>query len=268
MTRVIHASDAIQQYLAELRAWAPRTHLVGSTDPEALDRHVSDSLAARDHLPPNARVVDLGSGAGFPGIGGHVCLSLRDRRSGRNHFADAAGPHGLSQAAQSFLAGIVDVIPEAFPMCAHTVNAYRRFAPGSWAPKTVSWAPYNYAAAIRTAAETEEMTRLELRLPGSDVNVHLALALMLGAGLDGLERGLALTDEPIGTGGPNEIPAHAPRLPSDLREATQRFRTSEKAKRLFGAAFVEHFAMLCDAEDAALRRAVNAAEVQRYLEGG
>ena len=207
-------------------------------------------------------------GAGFPGIGGHVCLSLRDLKSGRNLFADAEHQHGLSRTAQSFLAGIIDVVPEAFPMCAHTVNAYRRFAPGSWAPKTVSWAPYNYAAAVRTAAETEETTRLELRLPGGDVNVHLALALMLGAGLDGLERGLALTDAPIGAGGPNEIPANAPRLPADLREATQRFRASDKARRLFGAAFVDHFAMLCEAEDAALRRAVSAAEVQRYLEGG
>ncbi len=121
-------------------------------------------------------------GAGFPGIGGHVCLSLRDRQSGKNVFADRAQQHGLSKAAQSFLAGIIDVVPQAFPMCAHTVNAYRRFAPGSWAPKTVSWAPYNYAAAVRTAAETEEATRLELRLPGGDVNVYLALALMLGAG--------------------------------------------------------------------------------------
>lgn len=207
-------------------------------------------------------------GAGFPGIGGHVCLSLRDRRTGRNLFADRTDQHGLSKTAQSFLAGIIDVVPEAFPMCGHTVNAYRRLAPGSWAPKTVSWAPYNYAAAVRTAAEIEEATRLELRLPGSDVNVHLALALMLGAGLDGLERGLALSDAPIGSGGPNEIPPHAPRLPSDLLEATRRFRASENAKRIFGAAFVEHFSMVCEAEDAALRRAVSAAEVQRYLEIG
>ncbi len=207
-------------------------------------------------------------GAGFPGIGGHVCLSLRDRRSGRNLFADPAHEHGLSRVAQSFLAGIIDVVPEAFPMCGHTVNAYRRLAPGSWAPKTVSWSPYNYAAAVRIAAETEEMTRLELRLPGSDVNVYLALALMLGAGLDGLERDLPLKDEPIRGGGPNEIPANAPRLPADLLEATRRFRASETAKRLFGAAFVDHFAMLCEAEDAALRRAVSAAEVQRYLESG
>ena len=153
-------------------------------------------------------------GAGFPGIGGHACPSLRDRQSGKNVFADRAQQHGLSKTAQSFLAGIIDVVPQAFPMCAHTVNAYRRFAPGSWAPKTVSWAPYNYAAAVRTAAETEEATRLELRLPGGDVNVHLALAMMLGAGLDGLERRLPLKDEPIGAGGPNEIPANAPRLPA------------------------------------------------------
>jgi len=207
-------------------------------------------------------------GADFPGIGGHVCLSLRDRQSGKNVFAERMQPHGLSNSAQSFLAGIIDVVPQAFPMCAHTVNAYRRFAPGSWAPKTVSWAPYNYAAAVRTAAETEEATRLELRLPGGDTNVYLALAMMLGAGLDGLERNLPLKDEPIGAGGPNEIPASAPRLPADLLEATRRFRASETARRLFGAGFVEHFAMLCEAEDAALRRAVSAAEVQRYLEGG
>lgn len=207
-------------------------------------------------------------GAGYPGIGGHVSLSLRDPQSGRNLFADRSDPHGLSALARSFLAGIIETVPEAFPMCAHTVNAYRRFAPGSWAPKTVSWAPYNYAAAVRVAAETEAMTRLELRLPGSDVNVHLALALMLGAGLDGAARGLSLADAPISGGGPNEIPAAAPRLPADLLEATRRFRASAAARRLFGEPFVAHFSMLCEAEDAALRRAVSAAEVQRYLEIG
>ena len=206
-------------------------------------------------------------GAGYPGIGGHVSLSLRDT-AGRNLFADGGDARGLSALAKSFLAGIIELVPEAFPLCGHTVNAYRRLAPGSWAPKTVSWSPYNYAAAVRVAAETEEMTRLELRLPGSDVNVHLALALMLGAGLDGVERGLVLKDAPIAAGGPNEIPVDAPRLPADLLEATRRMRASAAAKRIFGAAFIEHFAMLCEAEDAALRRAVSAAEVQRYLELG
>jgi glutamine synthetase len=207
-------------------------------------------------------------GAGFPGIGGHICLSLREAKTGRNLFAEKADENGLSPLAKSFLAGIIDLVPDGFPMVGHTVNAYRRLGPGSWAPKTVSWAPYNYAAAIRTAAETEEMTRLELRLPGSDVNVYLGLALMLGAGLDGVDRQLPLKDEPIASGGPNEVPPNAPRLPADLLEATRRFRGSAAVKRIFGQTFVDHFAMICEAEDAALRRVVSAAEVQRYLEAG
>jgi glutamine synthetase len=207
-------------------------------------------------------------GDGFPGIGGHIVLSLRDRKTGRNLFAAAKDANGLSATAKSFLAGVIDLVPEAFPMLAHTVNAYRRLSPGSWAPKTVSWAPYNYAAAVRTAAETADMTRLELRLPGSDLNVHLGLALFLAAGLEGLDRKLKLTDVPISGGGPNEIPKDAPRLPADLLEATRRFRASARAKRLFGAAFVDHFAAVCDAEDSALRRAVSTAEVKRYLELG
>jgi glutamine synthetase len=208
------------------------------------------------------------TGQGFPGIGGHITLSLSERKTGRNAFGDRSDGQGLSPTAKSFLAGIIEGVPEVFPMIGNTVNAYRRLAPGSWAPKTVSWAPYNYAAAVRTATETEAMTRLELRLPGSDLNPHLALAAMLGAGLDGLDRNLALTAAPITSGGPDEIPEGVERLPIDLLAATRRFRASAKARALHGDAFVDHYAAICEAEDAALRKAVSAAEVQRYLEGG
>ena len=207
------------------------------------------------------------TGQGFPGIGGHVSVSLKDK-TGRNIFANPKDDNGLSAEAKSFLAGMIEGVPEAFPLCAHTVNDYRRLSPGSWAPKTMSWSPYNYAAAVRTAAETPEMTRLEFRLPGSDCNPFLSLALVLGTGLDGLRRKLKLTAEPIARGGPGEIPEGAPRLPADLLEATRKFRASDKAKALFGAAFVEHFAMICEAEDTSLRRAVSPEEVRRYLEAG
>lgn len=208
------------------------------------------------------------TGGGFPGIGGHITLSLRDGKTGRNIFSDRSDENGLSVAAKAFLAGIIDATPELFPMIGNTVNAYRRLAPGSWAPKTVSWAPYNYAAAVRTAAETEEMTRLELRLPGSDLNPYLAMAAMLGAGLDGLQRKLPLAAPPITSGGPNEIPEGVERLPIDLLTATTKFRASAKARALFGEPFVEHYAVICEAEDTSLRKAVSAAEVQRYLEAG
>jgi glutamine synthetase len=207
------------------------------------------------------------TGGELPSIGGHVTVSLKDK-AGHNVFADPKDENGLSSCAKSFMAGIIEGTLEAFPMCAHTVNDYRRLGPGSWAPKTVSWSPYNYGAAIRTAAETPESTRLEFRLPGSDCNPYLTLALVLGTGLDGLKRKLELTAKPITSGGPNEIPEGVPRLPADLLEATRRFRSSEKAKSLFGKEFVEHFAMICEAEDASLRRAVSPEEVKRYLEAG
>lgn len=207
-------------------------------------------------------------GQGFPGLGGHVAVSLKDKKTGRNAFADRKADHHLSATAGSFLAGVIDVVPDAFPLVAHTVNDYRRLSPGSWAPKTMSWAPGSYAAAVRTAAETEETTRLEFRLPGADCNVFLALALMLGAGLDGIERKLVLDAEPIKTGGPSEIPPGVPRLPADLLEATRRFRAGKTARRIFGESFVDHFSAVCEAEDASLRRAVSPEEVKRYLESG
>ncbi len=68
MTHCGERAEPLDLYLEELQRWGARTNLVGSTSAGALARHVGDSLAAAEHLPSGARVVDLGSGAGFPGI--------------------------------------------------------------------------------------------------------------------------------------------------------------------------------------------------------
>lgn len=84
-------AGALGRYLEELRIWGERMNLVGSTEPEALDRHVADSLAAASALPQGARVVDLGSGAGFPGLPialrrPDVLMTLVDSREKRVNF--------------------------------------------------------------------------------------------------------------------------------------------------------------------------------------
>lgn len=86
------ADDALLgRYLDELRAWSGRVNLVGSAAPDALRRHVRDALAVAEALRPGARVVDLGSGAGFPGVPlaiarPDVRLTLVEIRERRFHF--------------------------------------------------------------------------------------------------------------------------------------------------------------------------------------
>lgn len=203
-------------------------------------------------------------GGGFPGIGGHVTLSLRDKATGRNVFSDPTAT--TNEQARHFIGGMARLTPEAFALAAHTVNAYRRFAPGSWAPKSVTWAEYTFTTAVRSVPSAEDSARLEFRLPGADCNPHLTLALMLAGGLDGIAHKIQ-APEATPYGGPDDIPPGATRLPRDLKDAAERLKASEIAVRHFGEAFTTHFAHACEIEHASLARAVSAAELARYLEG-
>lgn len=203
-------------------------------------------------------------GPSYPGIGGHIHLSLWDKVTGKNVFSDARG--ATNESAKHFIAGMMNVVPNAFALCAHTVNAYRRFAPGSWAPKSMNWSDWQFTTAIRSAPSANDSARLEFRIPGADCNPHLSLALMLGAGLDGIEQKRSAPAEAINSG-PDEVPEGTIRFPSNLSEAAERLRKSADARRIFGSPFIDHFAKACDAEHASLARAVSSLELQRYLEG-
>lgn len=202
-------------------------------------------------------------GSEYPGIGGHVTMSIYDKKSGENLFSDDnCSTNGF---AKSFIAGMMDIVPQAFAMCTNSVNAYRRLAPGSWAPKAVTWAEYTFTTAVRSVPSAKDGARLEFRSPPADCNPYLTMALMLASGLDGIERGLA--EQPAAkTTGPDDVPEGAKRFPRDLYEAAERLEQSEAANRLFGSEFVNNFVNACKSEDASLRTAVSAEERHRYLE--
>ncbi len=204
-------------------------------------------------------------GAEFPGLSGHVHLSLLDRRSGRNLFFDESDPEAMSKRFKHFVAGLVELAPQAMALTHHTVNAYRRHAPGNWAPKTASWAVQDYAAGTRVVSSAEAACRLEYRLPGADTNPYLALAFVLGAGLWGIENERELPPPLVG-GGPHAVPEAATALPHDLLMAAERIERSAIARSLWGDRFIEHLVCVCRVEDAALRRATSDAERARYLE--
>lgn len=223
-------------------------------------------LAAQSYARKQGKTVSFMPymGNDYPGIGGHCVLSLRDADTGANLFSDPSGQ--TNDLARKFIAGMMEVVPEAFAMSTSSVNAYRRLAPGSWAPKSLTWAEYPFTVAVRSVPHPGPRARLEFRVPPADCNPYLTMALMLGAGLDGIERDLP-APPPAEAAHPDLVPEGARRFPRDLAEAADRLADSEHARRIFGTAFTENFVAACRAEYASLATAVSAEERGRYLEG-
>jgi glutamine synthetase len=131
--------------------------------------------------------------SGINGSGMHTHISLF--RDGENAFHEESDEFGLSETAYSFLAGILDHAPAITAICNPTVNSYKRLVPGYEAPIYVAWSDVNRSALVRKpAARGPAASRIELRSPDPSCNPYLALAVMLQAGLDGIERGLEAPD--------------------------------------------------------------------------
>jgi glutamine synthetase len=202
--------------------------------------------------------------AGYPGLCGHVSVSLTDRK-GKPVFHNARDPEGLSATGRAFLGGLVRLAPELMAMFAPTVNAYRRLRPGNWAPRSATWGVGNYTCGVRVVSADAAATRLEFRLPGADVAPHTAAAMVLGAGLWGIETGADPGPPTTGNGRLAPVPEGAA-LPTSLEEAARRLHASAPARTIFGEPFVEHYAAWCAAEAAAFHAHVSAFERARYLE--
>jgi len=201
---------------------------------------------------------------GFPGLGGHLSISLRDK-SGKPVFNDPAEPGGLSAPARAFLGGILAMAPQWMCMFAPSVNAFRRLRPGNWAPRAANWGLSNYSCAVRVVIDEPTTTRFEFRLPGADAMPHMMAAMLLGAGLWGIEN-RADPGPPVTGNGRLAQARPGEELPTSLEEAARRFSKSEAARTTFGAPFVDHYAAWCAAEAAAFHAHVSAFERARYLE--
>src|SRR5262249_5119210 len=145
----------------------------------------------------------------------------------------------MSATFKSWLAGQLRCLPEILPFFAPTVNSYKRLVDGYWAPTKVTWGVDNRTVACRVIPGSSKSTRLETRVPGSDVNPYLAVAACIASGLYGIEKNLQLEAQPVT--GSGYLEKNAERLPRNLYEATQRMSESRVARELFGDEFVEHF---------------------------
>ncbi len=162
-----------------------------------------------------------------------------------------------------FLAGLIACFKELAIFLAPTINSYKRYAAGSWAPTTLAWGQDNRTCGFRLVGRGASR-RVETRIPGGDVNPYLAFAAMIAAGLHGIENELEL---PPGLEG-NAYESDAERFPSSLREAILALELGTMARAAFGDQVVDHYLNYAYTEQALFDKVVTDWERMRLFERG
>jgi glutamine synthetase len=130
------------------------------------------------------------------GSGMHVHQSLFNEKTKKNAFYDSVDEYGLSKIAYNFIAGQLHHVKGMMAIICPTVNSYKRLVSGFEAPVYISWARINRSALIRVPHwfdDKPHSARMELRCPDPACNPYLAFAVMLAAGLDGIENKIKLS---------------------------------------------------------------------------
>ena len=196
-----------------------------------------------------------------PGSGLHVNLSLS--QNGRNIFKSAAsGEH--SEVASSFIAGILSRIEEITLFLNPTVNSYERLGRFE-APKFVSWSHHNRSQLIRIPASSEENVRMELRSPDTSVNPYLAFALIISAGLDGIEKKEPLP-LPVNAdlfAAEESITKKLGKLPDNLSDAIKLAENSEFIRGVVGDNLLNRYLTIKKAEIEEFKAAKDKTEFYR-----
>ncbi len=188
---------------------------------------------------------------GLTGNGCHCHISVWDKLSSRNAFSDDKQEFGLSNYGRNFLGGLIAHAKGMVAITNPTVNSYKRLnAPrttsgATWAPNTITWTGNNRTHMVRVPAPG----RFELRLPDGAANPYLLQAVIIAAGLSGLERksdpGKHLDIDMYAEG---HLAKEAPRLPLNLLDALRAFESDENLKSSLGDDFSNAFLKLKHSE--------------------
>ncbi len=211
---------------------------------------------------------------GINGSGMHTHQSLYSIEQDRNAFADPDNTYGLSDVARSYMAGILAHAKGMAAVLAPTVNSYKRLVPGYEAPTYITWGRTNRSALIRvpriSPGKSIEGTRAEVRCPDPSSNAYLAFAVMIAAGLDGVEKGLALPDPVEESLFEMDAARVAERsiqeLPGTLGEAIDELKADPVVCEALGDHVLEHYVAAKTEEWNEYRTQVTQWELDRYLE--
>ncbi len=207
---------------------------------------------------------------GENGSGMHVHQSLF--KDGKNAFYSKGSEYNLSDTAKHYIAGILKHAPEIVAVTNQWVNSYKRLVPGYEAPVYISWANRNRSAMVRVPMYKpgkETATRIEFRAPDPACNPYLAFAVMLGAGLEGIEKKYPLPDpieDDIFEMTPSERKKrNIEELPGNLYAAILKAEKSELVKKILGEHIFNKFIENKKVEWDMYRTHVSKFELETYL---
>lgn len=237
--------------LEEMGIYPERSHHEQGPGQNEINFKFSDALGSADNLLTFKTVVKAiaarnGLFASFmpkpladkSGSGLHISLSLS--QNGYNIFKKGNDEH--SKTAESFIAGILEKSAEITAFLNPIPNSYERFGAFE-APKYVSWSHANRSQLVRIPAATGEKMRMELRSPDPAVNPYLAFALIINAGLNGIEKELTLPPEvDVDLYNTDEsITNTLSRLPANMADALALAKNSAFVKKSVGAEVLSKF---------------------------
>ncbi|CAB4365082.1 MAG: glutamine synthetase [Actinobacteria bacterium] len=172
------------------------------------------------------------------------------------------GQYGMSETFQHYLAGLIATAQEFSLLWAPTINSYKRFQPGSWAPTGIGWGVDNRTLGFRKVGHGQG-TRVECRIPGADANSYFAFAGTLAGGLYGIKNQLELGAPFVGNG--YDAP-EIPRIPWSIVDAINAWERSDVAREAFGDDVHHHILTMAKAEWQAFNQSVTDWELRRYWE--
>ncbi len=205
-----------------------------------------------------------------PGSGMHTHMSLFEGDT--NAFYDASDEYNLSKTAKQFIAGLMRHAPEITAVTNQWVNSYKRLVGGGEAPSYACWGRANRSALIRIPQFTPGKTssaRIEYRAVDAAVNPYLAYAVLLNAGLKGIEEEYELpeeTEDEVWRLTDRERQAIGIReLPHNLDEALRLMEESELVAETLGEHVFEYFLRNKHEEFSAYRKQVTPWELERHI---
>jgi glutamine synthetase len=238
----------------QLEVSLPARPPVAAGDLAVLVRQTIRGVAVRHGWKPSFSPVVV---PGEVGNGGHIHLSVW--REGRNLFAGGEGPHGMTEAGESFMAGILAELPALLAVGAPSVASYLRLIPSHWAGVYRCWGRENREAALRfvtgMVGTREFAANCEVKCFDQSANPYLALGAVLAAGMAGIVEGLRLpaefTDDPAMHPAEELAAAGVDRLPQSLEESLEQLERSDVIREAMGKMLFEAFVAVRRAESEA-----------------